>query len=643
MNIVKGSAGRWAGALLAVAAGLLIASPSRSQTIRYTYDDAGRLVQLTAPAGRLASYTYDYAGRHVRTERRLDPINGVAQALITHLRHDAADHIITTAHVLKRGETERVLAAQAIARLAGGTITRIETHRSGSYDAATGVFGDLPDLIQVFKYDGNARLVEEARTKSAATTVIKYEYDAVGNRLRKEMVSAAGAEVTHYTYNNVDRLVLESASLPSGGGRAITYAWDGNGNLASKTEPSRTTLYRYDPQNRLVDVRIGATQSAAQAATPAIRYAYDAHGNRVRKWASTETEYLIDSSRGLPQVTLEMSGEDSTNYVRGIELVWQTKYGGMQLEHLFPLPGHLGTSLGAVDGRGELIESIDHDAFGVLATGEVGRQAHHYTGEFWDQDAQLLYLRARWYDPRIGRFISADPFEGRQRDPRSLNRYSYAHGDPVHNADPTGAMSMSEVGSTLGIVGNLATRAMTVHGLYNAATGDGDLPVPPFLWGPVFAMEAAGAASEILSLASNFGSGPGTTQLLPPQRHHTIPEYMCGHNKQKLVSLPFDDHAMLHVQLDQFGDVLEKIGKRSAAKVMPSRQNQINKMTTRAFGTHPAGRAGIVTGLAGFYTLFDWWSVGIVDRRRNPRGAPTIEAAFWPEADRFIRGHTNCK
>jgi hypothetical protein len=68
----------------------------------------------------------------------------------------------------------------------------------------------------------------------------------------------------------------------------------------------------------------------------------------------------------------------------------------------------------------------------------------------------LLYLRARWYDPQIGRFISADPFEGRQRDPRSLNRYSYAHSDPVHQRDPSGGMSLgelsgaSDMASTLG-------------------------------------------------------------------------------------------------------------------------------------------------------------------------------------------------
>ena len=72
------------------------------------------------------------------------------------------------------------------------------------------------------------------------------------------------------------------------------------------------------------------------------------------------------------------------------------------------------------------------------------QQSHLFAGEYWDQDAQLLYLRARWYDPRIGRFISGDPFEGKQRDPRSLNRYSYAMSDPVHRSDPSGMFAPSE-------------------------------------------------------------------------------------------------------------------------------------------------------------------------------------------------------
>lgn len=90
------------------------------------------------------------------------------------------------------------------------------------------------------------------------------------------------------------------------------------------------------------------------------------------------------------------------------------------------------------------------------------KQSHLYTGEYWDQDAQLLYLRARWYDPRIGRFISADPFEGRQRDPRTLNRYAYASNDPVSLIDPTGKFSSIGEVSAAQAIGGIVTTAAAV-------------------------------------------------------------------------------------------------------------------------------------------------------------------------------------
>ena len=150
---------------------------------------------------------------------------------------------------------------------------------------------------------------------------------------------------------------------------------------------------------------------------------------------------------------------------------------------LLPLAGHLGTSLGAVDAAGQVQEAVATDAFGQLripgspanpggftsAPAGGWQQSHLFAGEYWDQDSQLLYLRARWYDPQIGRFISADPFEGRQRDPRSLNRYGYAHGDPVHGRDPSGRMSLAETSAVSDIQGlmSVASRVGTVLNIHS--------------------------------------------------------------------------------------------------------------------------------------------------------------------------------
>lgn len=154
--------------------------------------------------------------------------------------------------------------------------------------------------------------------------------------------------------------------------------------------------------------------------------------------------YLVDVNPLFPQVALETGSSGSIQYVRGIGLIRQIRTTSAGTEDLFPLHGHLGASLGAVNADGDLVEQIDSDAFGNLDQPSGLKLRHIYAGEYWEQDAQLLYLRARWYDPKIGRFISGDPYEGTQEDPRSLNRYTYAHSDPVHNIDPNGLMILSE-------------------------------------------------------------------------------------------------------------------------------------------------------------------------------------------------------
>ncbi|MCM3342944.1 RHS repeat-associated core domain-containing protein, partial [Paenibacillus sp. MER TA 81-3] len=61
-----------------------------------------------------------------------------------------------------------------------------------------------------------------------------------------------------------------------------------------------------------------------------------------------------------------------------------------------------------------------------------------YSGEYWDADTNLQYLRARWYDPSIGRFINEDTYEGDLGNPLSLNLYSYVANNPLKFIDPSG-------------------------------------------------------------------------------------------------------------------------------------------------------------------------------------------------------------
>ena len=471
-------------------------------TAKATFDAAGRLSQVTAPDGKQTRYSYDPTGRLVLTERDLNATPGQAgqaQVLRTHQAYDSADRVVAIAHVKQTGGAAgptTLVAGQALTRDAGGAVSRIDLYSAGfgatapSFDANTGSFSGTVARSQSFEFDANARLTRD-NTVDAATPAqssdTRYTHDAVGNRATKTTTTGGVTSVTTYSYDSADRLLQESTTVGGGSAVLTIHQWDGNGNLAAKLEPGKATLYRFDPQNRLIDIRTGTTVTAAQAATADIAYAYDAAGSRVKKTAkvaaspgnTSATSYLMDSNQAYPQVALESTATtgaspstQSTAYVWGNQLIRQTRGSAASLypaadaaNDLFPLQGHLNTSLGAVDANGNLVEQTPGDAYGQLATPTGLKQSHLYTGEYWDQDSQLLYLRARWYDPRIGRFVSADPFEGKQADSRSLNRYVYVGNDPVHASDPTGEMGLGELAIGMEILGSIASQALSVYQL----------------------------------------------------------------------------------------------------------------------------------------------------------------------------------
>ncbi|MBK9362876.1 MAG: RHS repeat-associated core domain-containing protein [Rubrivivax sp.] len=108
-----------------------------------------------------------------------------------------------------------------------------------------------------------------------------------------------------------------------------------------------------------------------------------------------------------------------------------------------------------MDRSGAAVETYEVSAFGELVNGNP-RLRHQFTGEYWDREAQLQYQRQRWYQAGSARFASRDPHLGSPSDPRSQHAYAYAHSDPLNNIDPSGMMSLGEVGAAMSAQVNLA-------------------------------------------------------------------------------------------------------------------------------------------------------------------------------------------
>ncbi|MFD2115083.1 RHS repeat-associated core domain-containing protein [Paenibacillus yanchengensis] len=98
-----------------------------------------------------------------------------------------------------------------------------------------------------------------------------------------------------------------------------------------------------------------------------------------------------------------------------------------------------GDVTGIMDAEGELINEHTYDIWGkLLEHSETIEQSFRYSGEYWDEETNLQYLRARWYDPSIGRFINEDVYEGELTNPLSQNLYTYVYNNPLIYVDPTG-------------------------------------------------------------------------------------------------------------------------------------------------------------------------------------------------------------
>ena len=108
--------------------------------------------------------------------------------------------------------------------------------------------------------------------------------------------------------------------------------------------------------------------------------------------------------------------------------------------------------------NGLVTDTYTFDAFGTLIAGTITTSNNYlYCGEQWDADLGRYFLRARYYEPGLGRFTTMDTFEGNPNDPLSLHKYLYCHAIPVNNTDPSGQWTLADVQVAVATWGVLAT------------------------------------------------------------------------------------------------------------------------------------------------------------------------------------------
>jgi RHS repeat-associated protein len=357
----------------------LSVSLNGSIAMTYVYDDASRLTSISRGTSTFA-FGYDDANRRTSL--------AFPNAVTTAYGYDAVNRLTSLAAT--RGAT--------VVTNFGYTVD----------DVGNRLQKTTPSYADNYSYDVLYRLTQVTR---GATTKESYTYDAVGNRL-----SALGA--SGWTYNDRNQLL----SRPG-----LTYTYDANGNLAQKVEPGTTTAYTWNAENQLTTI----TRNGL--AFPL--FLYDPIGRRLSK-----------SDGGSYQIRYTYDGDDILLEHRNASSVLLWIHGPgidepLASENLAPGFGGTRTYWHA-DGLGSLVRSTT--ATGAVATyqdyeafGKGGPPTDYtFTGREFDSESGLLYYRARYYDPKIGRFISEDPigFFGGE------NFYSYVRNRPVVFNDPLGLL-----------------------------------------------------------------------------------------------------------------------------------------------------------------------------------------------------------
>lgn len=135
---------------------------------------------------------------------------------------------------------------------------------------------------------------------------------------------------------------------------------------------------------------------------------------------------------------------------------------------------HLGSTTMVTDEQGQVVYQAEYAPYGATVTPTgTAQPAHQFTGQRFDSSTGLYYFKARYYDPRTGRFLSPDPMIQDPGDPQSLNAYSYVRNNPVNLVDPTGEFFQFILAAILAISAIATSTAIYtgVGSLIASATG----------------------------------------------------------------------------------------------------------------------------------------------------------------------------
>jgi len=297
-----------------------------------------------------------------------------------------------------------------------------------------------------YLYDPAGRMLSMVHTGPAGVLNAQaYTYDATGNRtsytinIAQPLVTQAAAS----QYDAANRLIQSNSQTGS-----TAYSYDASGNLVSTSGPGAGTTFSWDSRGRL--------QSIAESNGQTSALTYDFGRNLISQRDSGPTSnlaksFLLDDLADVAYLGQSngdnlsiLAGQAIDDHLAVVHSTGQIEYGATDA---------INSTVASTDQSGARLASSFYEPFGQ--TSQVSAYPFQYTGRV-SVNNQLLYYRARYYDPSVGRFVSEDPvgFQG-----GDVNLYRYVSNRPVSMGDPSGLGGAERIQCGLLFVGICSTAA----------------------------------------------------------------------------------------------------------------------------------------------------------------------------------------
>jgi len=429
------------------------------KTFDYTYNSQNQMLQMTYQNGnkpdyRRFYYSYDKAGREKFVS--VDgggPVPDYQFPIVEYgynensqidsiKYHNGSYHIINTFNArswLTSSLSTEDKFSYALDYFYNGNIKA--QRLMGSY--RLNYSGEQREVSSTFRYDNSNRLLNVRKTNVKVYSPEEtFTYDKDGN-IQTLVRDYSGDNFSYQYYEGTNR--LRSVD----GGVTQHYAYDYNGNLISDSRRNITSI-KYDNRNLPAEMIIS---SIFMAKSYKIEYKYDESGNRLRKkiyeneaisgeapvgWKLIKDEVYVRDAGGKEIAVYQNSTLDYYNlWGNGLEGKTKKDERG-NTKYYYYYKDHLGSVRAVMDGSfGTTVQAQDYEAWGDIFRSYTSEDIsqNKFTSKERDAETGYDYFGARYYDSRVGNWLSPDPLSEKHI---GWSPYNYVLRNPYILIDPDG-------------------------------------------------------------------------------------------------------------------------------------------------------------------------------------------------------------